>query len=178
MRNRENFRHFEELTFFLCFSSVQSSSADFALSSATNHGIVESIHVKKEKKEKTIRDIPPGARPDTKDQPLAVPVPRGKGRKERRESQHNSTGYDEEEGLSSTLLSPPLCPILLSTPLSTSQMMTATTAATKMRKTIQKAQQTLARLAFLLFWRASQESLLRGSSQHNHSRVFAMRFRV
>lgn len=52
-----------------------------------------------------------------------------------------------------------LCPILLKVPLSTNQMITPTTPATMARKNIQKHQQTMVRFFFLLFWRASQESL-------------------
>jgi hypothetical protein len=52
-----------------------------------------------------------------------------------------------------------LCPILLKVPLSTNQMITPTTAVTKAMKKIQKHQQTMVRFFFLLFWRASHESL-------------------
>lgn len=79
------------------------------------------------------------------------PAPRENATKDKADSNH--------EDDASAILSPPLCPILLNTPLSTSQMMTATTAATNSRKTIQKPQQTRARFFFLLCWRASQESL-------------------
>jgi hypothetical protein len=52
-----------------------------------------------------------------------------------------------------------LCPILLKVPLSTNQMITPTTAVTNAMKKIQKHQQTMVRFFFLLFWRASHESL-------------------
>jgi len=52
-----------------------------------------------------------------------------------------------------------LCPILLKVPLSTNQMIKPTTPATRARKKIQKHQHTMVRFFFLLFWRASHESL-------------------
>jgi len=52
-----------------------------------------------------------------------------------------------------------LGPSLSKVPLSTNQMITPTTAVTKAMKKIQKHQQTMVRFFFLLFWRASHESL-------------------
>lgn len=76
-----------------------------------------------------------------------------------RQKENNKTMKESEPQLELCTLSPPLCPILLNTPLSTSQMITATTPATSRRKPIQKAQQICVRVFFLLFCRASQESL-------------------
>lgn len=52
-----------------------------------------------------------------------------------------------------------LSPIFSKVPLSTNQIITPTTPATMARKNIQKHQQTTVRFFFLLFWRASHESL-------------------
>ena len=83
--------------------------------------------------------------------------PSGFEQKERKKK----SGKGEEEPLVSGHEASPsmLCPILLNVPLSTSQMITPTTAVTKAMKKIQKHQQTMVRFFFLLFWRASHESL-------------------
>ena len=81
-------------------------------------------------------------------------------KRRRKEEEKKSTREEDGRMLSGHDASPSACcPILSKVPLSTNQIITPTTAVTNAMKKIQKHQQTMVRFFFLLFWRASHESL-------------------